>query len=86
MHTVELFEQLVDTAERIGYQIRHEYLGGVGGGSCELVGKKWIFIDLALNSAEQLDQLVEALQEDPAVYTISLPDEVARVVHERKAA
>jgi hypothetical protein len=51
-----------------------------------LAGKKSIFIDLALNSAEQLDQLVEALQEDPAVYTLSLSDEVARVVNDRKAA
>lgn len=86
MHTVELFEQLIQTATRLGYQIRQEYLGGVGGGSCELAGKKSIFIDLALNSSEQLDQLVEALQEDPAVYTLSLSDEVARVVNDRKAA
>ena len=86
MHTVELFEQLVQTAERLGHQIRQEYLGGVGGGSCELAGKKSIFIDLTLNSSEQLDQLVEALQEDPAIYTLSLSDELARVVHDRKAA
>ena len=32
MHTVELFEHLVDVARQLGYQIRHEYLGGVGGG------------------------------------------------------
>lgn len=86
MHKVELYEQLVATAERLGYQIRHEYLGGVGGGSCEVAGKKCIFIDLALNSTEQLDQLVEALQEDPAIYTLSLSNEVAHVVHDRKAA
>jgi hypothetical protein len=86
MHKVELFEQLVRTAQRLGYQVRHEYLGGVGGGSCELAGKKAIFIDLALNSAEQLDQLIEALQEDPAIYALSLSDEVARVVNDRRAA
>jgi hypothetical protein len=86
MHTVELFEELIQTAERLGYQIRQEYLGGIGGGNCELAGKKSIFIDLALNSAEQLDQLVEALQEDPAIYTLPLSDEVARVVQDRKAA
>jgi hypothetical protein len=86
MHTVELFEQLVQTAQRLGYQVRQEYLGGIGGGQCEVAGKKSIFIDLALNSAEQLDQLIEALQEDPAIYTLSLSEEVVRVVHDRKAA
>jgi len=86
MHTVELFEKLVQTAQLMGYQIRHEYLGGVGGGRCEVAGKKSIFIDLALNSAEQLDQLVEALQEDPAIYTLANSNEVARMVIGRKAA
>ncbi len=76
MHTVELFEHLVRVAGKLGYQVRHEYLGGVGGGRCEVGGKKCIFVDLALNSDEQLEQIVEALQEDPAIYTASLPEAV----------
>ena len=59
-------------------------MGGVGGGSCEVGGKKCIFIDLALNSDEQLEQVVEALQEDPAIYTASMPEAVADLV--RRAA
>ena len=82
MHTVELFEHLVDVARHLGYQIRHEYLGGVGGGRCEVGGKKWIFVDLALNSSEQLDQLVEAIQEDPAIHTLRLPERIARLMEQ----
>ena len=80
MHTVELFEHLQDVGRQLGYQIRHEYLGGVGGGRCEVAGKRWIFIDLAINSSEQLDQLVEALQEDPAIHTLSLPNRIAQLM------
>lgn len=63
MHTVERFEKAVRLAKQLGYVVRHEYLGGSGGGICEFAGQKWIFIDLALTSAEQLDQLLNALQE-----------------------
>ncbi len=80
MHTVELFERLVDVARQLGYEIRHEYLGGVGGGRCEVAGRKWIFVDLAVSAAEQLDQLVEALQEDPAIHSVSLPDRIAQLM------
>jgi hypothetical protein len=80
MHTIELFEHLAAVAQRLGYEIRHEYLGGVGGGRCEVGGKKWIFIDLALNSDEQLDQIVEAIQEDPAIFTVSLPEGVSQLL------
>jgi hypothetical protein len=80
MHTVELFEHLQDVGRQLGYQLRHEYLGGVGGGRCEVAGKRWIFIDLALNSSEQLDQLVEALREDPAIHTLSLPTGIAQLM------
>ena len=80
MHTVDLFEHLVGVARQLGYQIRHEYLGGVGGGRCEVAGKRWIFVDLALSSTEQLDQLVEAIQEDPAIHTLSLPDQITQLM------
>jgi hypothetical protein len=67
MHTVEMLEHLKDVAERAGYTVRQEWLGGVGGGKCEFAGRKWIFIDLALSVVEQLDQITAALENDPAV-------------------
>lgn len=68
MHTVERFENGVELANQLGYIVRHEYLGGSGGGICEFAGKRWIFIDLALTSIEQLEQLQESLNEIEASF------------------
>ena len=68
MHTVELMERALIVAEQLGYQVRHEWLGGAGGGGCEVAGRKYLFVDLALNSIEQFDQVIETLRDD-----ISLP-------------
>ena len=72
MHTVELREQALAVAEQLGYRIREEWMGGSGGGYCEFAGRKWIFVDLALNAVEQLEQIAEALRSDPAVGTVTL--------------
>lgn len=72
MHTVELREQALAVAERLGYRVREEWLGGSGGGHCEFAGRKWIFVDLALNATEQLEQIAEALRSDPAIDTVTL--------------
>jgi hypothetical protein len=69
MHTVEMLQRLKEVAERAGYTVRHEWLGGVGGGACEFAGRKWIFVDLSLSVVEQLDQVAGALRENPAIDT-----------------
>lgn len=61
MHTVELLDQAVALAQSLGYAVRQDWLGG-GGGSCEVRGRKWLFVDLALTPAEQLGQVLDALQ------------------------
>lgn len=86
MHTVELLEQALSVAEGLGYKIRQEWLGGTGGGACEFAGQKWIFVDLALNAIEQLDQVTDALQSDPAIYTINLPPPMRSLLGVRKSA
>ena len=65
MQTVQTLERLRDIAEDAGYTVRHEWLGGVAGGACEFAGRKWIFVDLSLSVVEQLEQLADALREDP---------------------
>ncbi len=75
MQTVELLYEARQVAERLGYQIREENLGGVGGGACEFGGRKWLFIDLAQGPPEQLEALVATLREDPA--TASLLEQVS---------
>ena len=62
MHTVEMLERMMEAAERAGYTVRLEWLGGAGGGACEFGGRKWIFVDLALSVVEQLDQVAAALR------------------------
>lgn len=72
LHTVELLEQALDAAKRCGYSIRHEWLGGNGGGPCEIRGQKWLFIDLALSYPEQLELALEAIDssaESPSSFT-----------------
>jgi len=86
MHTVELLEQSLETARQMGYKIRHEWLGGVGGGACEFGGHKWIFVDLALNAIEQLEQVTEALRDDPAVHVVEMPRPVQQLLGAKKAA
>jgi len=46
MHTVELLEEAIHMAERAGYKVRQEWMGGCGCGGCEIKGRKWIFLDL----------------------------------------
>lgn len=86
MHSVELMEQAVALAERLGWRIRHEYLGEVGGGACEIGGTRWIFIDLALTPIEQFDQVIAALQADAAIYTVKVPAELSEYLGLRRAA
>ena len=80
MHTVELLEQAIGVAEQLGYQTRQEWLGGSGGGSCEFAGRKWIFIDLSLTAFEQLEQVVEALRQDPGIFVIPLSPTMRRLL------
>lgn len=70
MHTVEMLEQLEAVAEEAGYTVRHEWLGGAGGGACEFAGRKWIFLDLSLSVVEQLDQLAGALRHEPGYWRL----------------
>ena len=86
MHTVELLEQMIAVAERLGYRTRMEWLGGTGGGACELRGSKWLFVDLALTTSEQLEQVAATLQADPALYVTPLPAGVREALGLRRAA
>lgn len=86
MHTVEMLQRLMETAEQAGYTVRHEWLGGAGGGACEFGGRRWIFVDLALSVVEQLDQVATALNADPIVLSQQTPPAVRQYVLSRRAA
>lgn len=63
MHTVELLDEALDLAAQLGYAIRQEWLGGSGGGGCEIKGRKCLFLDLALSPLEQLEQVAAAIRD-----------------------
>lgn len=86
MHTVELMDALLGVAEKLGYQIRQEWLGGTGGGKCEFGGRRFIFVDLALSVVEQQEQIASALRDDPALNTIPLSVPLRRALGIRRAA
>jgi hypothetical protein len=65
MHTVDLLEQAIALAGSLGYRVRQEWLGGSGGGGCEIRGERWLFVDLALTPVEQFAQVLDVLQADP---------------------
>lgn len=82
MHTVELMDQAIIAARKLGYDIRHEWLGGVAGGGCEVAGRKWLFVDLSLSAVEQLEQVCRVLDADPGVGTIPIPAALQRRLHQ----
>jgi hypothetical protein len=65
MHTVEALQTALKLAEQAGYQIRHDWLGGSGGGGCEVKGRKLLLVDLALGPQEQLEIVLDTLRRDP---------------------
>jgi hypothetical protein len=86
MHTVEMLQRLKELAEDAGYTVRHEWLGGAGGGACQFAGRKWIFVDLSLSVVEQLDQVAGALKDDPTVSSIQPSAAISRYLRLRPAA
>jgi hypothetical protein len=86
MHTVELLEEAVALAQRAGCQIRQEWLGGSGGGACQIKGRKTIFLDIALGPADQLDQMLAALRADPEVLAMPMPYPLRELLQARKIA
>ena len=86
MHTVELLDEAMDAARRLGYEVRQDWLGGDGGGHCLVRGRKWLLLDVAQSADEQLEVVGEALRgEIGAVRVIRSPELVERL-HLRSAA
>ena len=86
MHTVELLEEAIALAERLGYKVRHESLGGQGGGGCEVMGRKWFFLDLALGPMDQLEQVLETLRREPGVGPLPMSHQIRDLLQMRKTA
>lgn len=86
MHTVDLLEEALRAAETLGYQVRREWLGGAGGGSCEIKGRQHVFIDLSLSLPDQLQQALAALHAEPRIGQVELSPALRRQLSGRRAA
>jgi hypothetical protein len=80
MHAVELLEEATGAAGALGYVVRQEWLGGEGGGDCEIKGRKYVFLDLSLSVHERLRPVLEVLVREDAVARLTLSEPLARLV------
>jgi len=74
MHTLDMLERAIAAVEKLGYRVRQEWLGGDGGGGCEIRGQKWLFLDLAQNPADQLEVVADVLRREAAATATSSGD------------
>jgi hypothetical protein len=64
MHVVDLLEEALDLAERMGIQVRRQWLDDTAGGTCR-IGNQWVlFANLSLSAEEQLTQVLAALRQN----------------------
>lgn len=61
-HSVDLLDEALDLAARIGFEVRREWLGEKVGGACRLADRWILFSDLSLTADEQLRQTIVALR------------------------
>jgi hypothetical protein len=87
MHTVELLNEALDAARRLGYEVKQDWLGGNGGGHCIVRGRKWILLDIAQTADERLEVVMDALRtESGAGRALRSTELVERLKPRRMAA
>ncbi len=86
MHTVELLEEAIDLAKRLGFVVREDLFGGVPVGACQFKGRHWLFLDLALTPREKLDEVIAALRSVPIPPDPVISPELHAMLTTRKAA
>ncbi len=84
MRTLELLDYLIELARRLGFEIREEWLGGTGGGACEIKGQKILFVDQSLTPSDRVDQVARSLSGCDQLATIYILPE-ARVLLDEAA-
>ncbi len=65
-------ELIVETIEKLGVQVRHEYCGG-GGGLCALRGQRVLYVDLSADLVTRVERSIEALASLPDTEKVFLP-------------
>ena len=86
MHTVELLNEAVEAARRLGYDVRQDWLGGNGGGHCLVRGRKWLLLDVAQTVDEQLNVVADALRGEVGAARVVTSAELAKQLDVRSVA
>jgi hypothetical protein len=84
MRTLELLDYLIELARRLGFEIREEWLDGVGEGACEIRGQRVLFVDLSLPPVDRLVQIAHSLRGCSELESIYILPE-ARAILDRAA-
>ena len=86
MHSVEMLREAIELAIQLGYAIRQEWLGGSGGGACEVRGRKILFLDVAATPIDQLEQVLDALRAEPKVFDLPMSGALQDGLRVRRSA
>ena len=83
MHLRHKLSAILELAERLGFEVRHEPLGGSGGGACVLKGQRVLFVDSGADLATQCERCLADLAriaEIDTMYVVpELRDEIDRL-------
>lgn len=67
MDTLGLYQEALQLARDLGYEVREEPLGDLPGGRCTVKGATHVLLNLERPVAERLDRLLRALAADARV-------------------
>ena len=70
-----MIQHLCELADKMGYKVRMEMLGG-SGGPCEIRGTRYLFVDTSLDPMERVEQVAQALCNDPGIEDVYVLPEV----------
>ncbi len=65
MDTLGLYQEALQLARDLGYEVREEPLGDLPGGRCTVNGVVHVLVNLEQPATERLDRLLRALAADP---------------------
>ena len=65
--TLGLFQEALQLARDLGYEVREEPLGDLPGGACTVHGATRVLLNLERPVAERLDRLLRSLVDDARV-------------------
>lgn len=86
MHRVELLDEAIGVARRLGCDVRQDWFDGRGGGHCLLRGRKQLFLDLAQSVDEQLECVAQALRGEVQLANAPMRAELAEYLDVRRVA